>query len=166
MTAHPQKPGEQLAIEALASAGLTFKDLGNVSESVELATRYHEAIMYLGTLPASQPRADALRAIVKYREANGVRCDPLPTPEYLMGDAWLEEFERLGGTCRIAIEPDANGMNSRVVLKTSMPADSSSEDEDLLSSLRYRLGQNELAAQVILCLLDRTSWDELHGSIE
>ncbi len=121
MTNQPQKPGEQLAMEALASAGLTFETLAAAAGNMPGAEKIHDAIERLCAMPATQQRSDALRAIVNAIEAGRMAGDPLPTPKFLIGDAWLEEFERLG--------------------------------------------ENDLSSHVIVCILYRSSWDELHGPV-
>lgn len=164
MTDQPQKPGEQLAIEALASAGLTFRTLAAATGDLQGAEKIHNAMEWLCALPATQQRSDALRAIVKAMEAIGVAGDPLLTPGFLIGDAWLEEFEGLGGTCRIVPDHDKSEQ-AIVVLKTEIPAQTEPAERAKLVELRRRLGENDLSRHVIVCILSRSSWDDLHGPI-
>lgn len=165
MNDQPHKPGEQLAIEALAFAGLTFQTLAAAACDLLGAEKIHDAIERLCAMPATQQRSDALRAISKAIEASGVAGDPLPTPGFLIGDAWLEEFEHLGGTCRITVEPDDHDENGRVVLHTALPPRASPADRAKLIELRRRLGENDLSGNVIVCIVYRSSWDDLHGPI-
>lgn len=160
----PQKPGEQLAMEALASVGLSIATLDTITASQEGADWYHQAVEQLCAMPASQQRQDALRVIVKAAEEKGLIDDPLPTPGFLMGDAWLEEFEQLGGTCRLVPDHGADGQEI-IVLVTEIPAMAELADRAKLHELRRRLGENELSGDVIMRIISRSSWDDLHGPV-
>lgn len=124
----------------------------------------HMAMVRLCEMPATQQRSDALRTLVKWIEANCEVGDHLPTPKFLMGESWVEEFERRGGTCRLSFLPGGERDMGRVSIETDLPSHADPADHAALIDLRRRVGQDvDLATYVIICILGRRSFDELHG---